>query len=153
MTPLGQYYVRQAGGGGGGRGDSGIGPIYSVPPFVQRGHGIGSFLRGLWRTVRPVLWSGAKSLGREALRTGGMIMTDIADNPAQTGVRDIVSKHVSESTQNIIKKLSGGGGARNRKSVSSRKPRKQKTKTARITKRKTSSKRKASKTIKRDIFS
>jgi len=62
--------LRQAGGGGGERGDSGIGPIYSVPPFVQRGHGIGSSLRGLWRTVRPVLWSGAKSLGREALRTG-----------------------------------------------------------------------------------
>jgi len=92
MTPLGQYYVHQAGGGRGG--DSGIGPIYSVPPFVQRGHGIGSFLRGLWRTVRPVLWSNAKSLGREALRTGGKIMTDIADNPAQTRIRDIVSKRV-----------------------------------------------------------
>jgi len=90
MTPLGQYYVRQAGGGGRERGDSVIGPIYSVPLFVQRGHGIGSFLRGLWRTVRPVLWSNSKSLRREALRTGGKIMTDIADNPAQTGVRDIL---------------------------------------------------------------
>jgi len=68
MTPLGQYYVRQAGGGGG-RDHSGIGPIYSVPPFLQRGHGIGSFLRGLGRTVRPVPWSSAKSLGREALHT------------------------------------------------------------------------------------
>jgi len=101
MTPLGQHYVRQAGGGG--RGDSGIGPVYSAPPFIQRGHGIGSFLRGLWRTVRPVLWSNAKSLGREALRTGGNIMSDIADNPAQTGVRDILSNHVSESALNIVK--------------------------------------------------
>ena len=81
MTPLGQYYIRQAAGGGGERG---IGPVYSVSPFVQRGHGIGSFLRGLWRTVKPVLWSGAKSLGREALRTGGNIMTVIAVNPGQT---------------------------------------------------------------------
>jgi len=101
MTPLGQYYIRQAGGGGGGGGDSGIGPIYSVPPFVQRGHGIGSFPRGLWKTVRPVLWSSAKSLGREALRTGGKIMTDIAENPSQTD--DMLAKHVSDSTQNIIK--------------------------------------------------
>jgi len=145
MTPLGHYYVRQAGGE---RGDSGIGPIYSVQPFVQRGHGIGSFLQGLWRTVRPVLWSGIKYLGREAFRTGGKIITDIADNPAQIGVRDILSKHVSESTQNIIKNLRGGGsGARKRKRASSHKPRKEKVKRARITKRKTS------KTIKRDIFS
>jgi len=87
MTQLGQYYIRQAGGsGGGGRGsDSGIDPIYSVPPFIHRGHGIGSFLRGLWRTLRPVLWSSAKSLVRKALRTDGKIMTEIADDPSQTG--------------------------------------------------------------------
>ena len=144
--------MRQAGGVRGG--DSGIGPIYSVPPFVQRGHGIGSFLRGIWRTVRPVIWSNVKSLGRKALHTGGKIMTNIVDNLAQTRVRDIVSKHVSESAQNIINKLRGGGGLRKRKRASSRKLLKQKTKRARITKRKSfSSKRKASKTIKRDIFS
>ena len=134
-------------GGGGGRGTSGIGPIYSVRPFVQREHGIGSFLQTLWRTVRPVLWSNAKSPGREALRTGGKIMADIADNPSQTDARDILSKHVSESTLYIIKKLRGSGsGARKRKRSSSPKTRKQKNKRARITKRKASSK-----TIKRDI--
>jgi len=98
------------------------GPIYSVPPFFQREHGIGSFLRGLWRIVRPVLWSGAKSLGREALRTGGKIMADITDNPTRTDDRDILSKHLSETAQNIIKKLrGGGGGARKGKKTSSRK--------------------------------
>jgi len=97
MTSLGEYYIRQAGVGGGGRG---IGPLYSVSPFVQRGHGIGRFLRGVWRNVKPVLWSGAKSLGREALRTGGNIMTEKAANPRQTN--DILSKHATESTQNII---------------------------------------------------
>jgi len=30
-------------------------------------------------------------------------MADIADNPSQSDVRDILSKHVSESTQIIIK--------------------------------------------------
>ena len=145
MTPLGQYYIRQAGssGGGGGRVHSGIGHIYSVPPVIQRGHGIGSFLRGLWRNVRPVLWSSAKSVGREALRTGAKVMTDIAANPGQTG--DILSKHASETTQYIITKLRGGG--RKRKRASTLKPRKQKNKRTRITKRK------VSKTIKRDIFS
>jgi hypothetical protein len=122
MNPLLKYYVSQAGRGSG-RGDSGIGPIYGIPPFVQRGHGIGSLLNGLFRTVRPILWSGAKSverqtfkaLGREALRTGGKILQDIAENP-QVSSHDIISKHVSESTQNIVKKLRGAGrGTRKRK--------------------------------------
>jgi len=151
MTPLGQYYIRQAGGGRGS--DSGIGPIYSVPPFIQRGHGIGSFLRGLWRTVQPVLWSSAKSLGRKALRRGGKIMTEIADNPSQT--RHILSQHAMETTQDIIKELRGG--SRKRKRAASRKPprKHRKAKRAKITKRKSSSskKRKVPKTIKRDIFS
>jgi hypothetical protein len=93
--------------------------------------------------VRPVLWSNAKSLGREALRTGGKITTDIADKPAQTVVHEILWKHVSESTQNIINKLRGGGGVHKKKRAFSRKPLKQKTMRAKITKRK-SSKRKTS---------
>jgi len=65
MTPLAQYYVRQAsGGGGGGRGDS--------------GH---SFSAGTVSAVFSAdyggpcdLYSGAvPSLDREALRTGGKI--------------------------------------------------------------------------------
>ena len=83
-----------SGGSGGGRG---IVPVYSVSPFVDRGHGIGSFLRVLWRTVRPVLWSGAKFLGREAMRTGGNIMTEIAANPGQTG--DILSKRDGDNAE------------------------------------------------------
>jgi hypothetical protein len=106
MTPLGQYYIRQAGDGGfrgrGGR-DAGIGPIYSIPPFIQRGHDIGSIFGRLYRVVRPLISSGAKSLGREALRTGAKIMTDIADDP-HTSVRDFVSKHLSETEQNLLRK-------------------------------------------------
>jgi len=114
MNPLVVYYRKQAG-----RGREDIGPIYSIPPFVQRGHGIGSVLAGLFRTLRPVLWTGAKSmgketltaLGREALRTGCKILTDIAENP-QTETKDIISKHVTDSSQNIIKNLRGGGRKR-----------------------------------------
>jgi len=102
--PLVQYYRRQAG-----RGRKDIGSIYSTPPFVQRGHGLGRVLSGLFRTLRPICWSGAKSmgkgtlkaLGREALRIGGMILTDIAENP-QAETKDIISRHVSDSTQKII---------------------------------------------------
>ena len=128
-----------------GRGGCGIGPVYSVSPFVQRGHGIGRFLRGLWRIVRPVLWSGAKPLGREALRTGGNIMTEIAANPGQTG--DILSKHATETTQIIIKKLRGGGRKRKRASSHNHKA-----KRVKIAKRKSTKGKAPPTTIKRDIL-
>ena len=102
MNPLTRYYIHQAGGGGGSGG--GVGPIYSVPPVVQRGHGLGRLLGGLIRTIRPLFFSGlrtaGKALGREALRTGGKILTDIADNP-ETGIKEIISKHVQSTVQNL----------------------------------------------------
>jgi len=42
-----------------------------------------------------------KALGREALRTGGMTLTYIAENP-QKETKDIISRHVFDSTHNII---------------------------------------------------
>ena len=100
--------------------------------------------------VRPILWSSVKSLARETLRTGGNIMTEITANPGQTG--DILSKHATETTQNIIKNCAVVVVAREREHLpanrASIRPR------PKIAKRKSSSKRKApSKTIKRDIFS
>ena len=73
MDPLVRYYVHQAGRGYAG---NGIGPIYSNPPFLQRDHGIGSKMGGLWRSfVRPLFWHGAKTVGSEALATGRNILT------------------------------------------------------------------------------
>jgi hypothetical protein len=46
---------------------------------MQRGNGIGSFLRGLFRFVKPLLYSGAKAIGKEALKTGSYILTDILE--------------------------------------------------------------------------
>ena len=123
-------------------GHSGIGPIYSVPPFVQRCHGIGSFLSGMFRLVRPVLWGGIKAEGRETLRTGGKIFPDLAYNTSSdVKPRYIIAKHVRDSAQNLIQKLQGRG----RKRAAALKSRglspKKKAKT------------KAAKTTKRDIFS
>ena len=55
--------------------------------------------------VRPIFFIGAKTVGRETLRTGGKILSDMADNSAGTPARDIVSKHARE----LIGKLKGGG--------------------------------------------
>ena len=58
-----------------------------------------------------------KALGREALRTGGKILTDIADNP-QTGYKEIISKHVQNTIQNLGSKMTGRGCKRKRQSKS-----------------------------------
>jgi hypothetical protein len=129
MKPLVSYYMQQAGRGRSGYG--GIGPIYTSTPFVQRGHGIGSFLGGLFRYVKPILWSGAKdigretlkALGRESLRTGGRILTDMADRSPGVSSHDIITKHIGETTQNLIGKLRGKG--RKRKSSATPKRKKQ----------------------------
>jgi len=52
-------------------------------------------------------------VGRETLRRGGKILSDIAENMSpELSPKDIVSKHVTESVQNIIVNLRGGGRKR-----------------------------------------
>ncbi len=46
---------------------------------VQRGHGFGSFLSGLFQSALPMLKSGATVLGKQALRTGWQIANDVVD--------------------------------------------------------------------------
>ena len=92
---------------------SGLGPIYSAPPFVQRGHGIGSFLSGVFRLVLPVLWSGVKTIGRETLRNGRKFLSYLADITAgDVKPRHIIAKHVGDSAHALIQKLRGRGRKR-----------------------------------------
>ena len=54
-------------------------------------------------------------MGRETLRTGGKILTDIAENKSpELSPKDIGSKHVTESVQNLIGNMRGGGRRRDR---------------------------------------
>jgi hypothetical protein len=106
MNPLVRYYVNQVGRGG----YAGIGPIYAVQPFVQRGHGLGNILGNIWRFVKPLLWSSAKTVGQESLRTGRRILSDTANKTPDVSAGDIISNHVSEATQKLVRKLRGGGG-------------------------------------------
>jgi len=113
MHPLEVYYLSQAGRG---LTTPGIGPVYSATLYLQQGHGIGNFFGNIFRWVRPLLWSGPKAVGRETLRTGGKTLTDIAErNHTDTMTAgDIVSKHATESAQNLNSKLHGRGRNRAR---------------------------------------
>jgi hypothetical protein len=111
MNPLTKYYIHLAGGGGGG-GD--IGPIYSVPPKCTERTWNRRYFWQLFKTLKPLFFSGlktavaAKALGREALRTGSRILTDISDN-SQAGYRDIILKHVQDTFQNLGARMMGKG--------------------------------------------
>lgn len=72
MAQYVEHYEAQLGGGG-------METFYRGAPY-QRGHGIGSFLGGLFRKVLPLLTSGAKAVGREVLRTGVNVMSDMDSN-------------------------------------------------------------------------
>ena len=49
-------------------------------------------------------------MGRETLRTAGKILTDITENKSpELRPKDIVSKHVTESVQDLIGNVRGGG--------------------------------------------
>ena len=73
-----------------------IGSVYAAPLNLQRVHSIGNFFGSLFRCVRLLVWRGAKGVGRETLRIGGKILTDIAENKSpEVSPKDIVSKHMT----------------------------------------------------------
>jgi hypothetical protein len=62
------YYAEQAGSG----------MPYYAGRSNQRGHGLGSIFGGLFRAALPLIRRSAIAVGKQALRTGGEIMTDIS---------------------------------------------------------------------------
>ena len=106
MDQYTRYYVNQSGGG------SGIGPVYRASFRVQRSNGLGSFFRGLFRFVKPLLYSGAKAVGKEALKTGSNIITDILNKEPEQPVGNIFKNHFEEAKDNLqekIKNMTGSG--------------------------------------------
>lgn len=88
-----QYYNEQVG--------SGLAVFRGAT--TQRGHGIGSLLGGLVKGALPLLASGAKTFGKELLRTGVDVAGDVL------GEKDFKSsavKNFKEAGSNLLGKLS-----------------------------------------------
>jgi len=109
-----KYYINQAG--------NGISNYFSGSNFQRgygslKGHGLGGFLGGLFRTILPFLKSGAAAVGREALRTGSHILADAASGEVPLAAS--VQNHTKEATSNLMQKLnaklSGTGIKRKRR--------------------------------------
>lgn len=84
---------------GGSRG-GGIPRVFIGSPY-QRGHGIGSFLGGLFRKILPYLSRGARVVGKEALRAGLNVMEDVENN---TPIKEALKTRLKESGGNLKRK-------------------------------------------------
>ena len=98
------YYVNQSGSG--------------LPVFQgargQLGHGLGSILSGFFRSAMPVIKSGLAAFGKQALRTGAQIASDMLEgqsfsDSARKRVGDTIKQYVSTASDQ-----SGSGRRRRR---------------------------------------
>ena len=106
-----QYYVNQSG--------SGIPVFYSA--LGQRGHGLGSKISGFFRRAFPFIFSGAKALGRQALKTGVNIANDVIDGKS---LKESAGAHIPDGIKSFVSSNFGQSGSGKRKKRTS----KQKTK-------------------------
>ena len=81
----------------------------------QRGHGDGSFLGGMFRTIAPVIKSGIKAVGSEALKTGVGFLRDMADGTmdpkvaANARMRQFTESLKRRADDKMSRVLNGGG--------------------------------------------
>jgi hypothetical protein len=90
--PYTLYYLRQAEG----RDHAG-----SFQGASQKGDGLGSFLGGLFRRIFPLLKSGAKAVGTEALTSGIHLLRDVITGKS---LKDSVRDRVTEAGHNLTAK-------------------------------------------------
>lgn len=126
------YYDNQAGGG--------IDQVFIGSPY-QRGNGIGSFLSGLFRRALPILSSGARAVGKEALRAGVGILSDLSQSmPFNESVRmrsrDVTNNLKRKVDEKIDTLMSGAGYKRARRLPAPHLSLKQRGKKSRVSRRK-----------------
>jgi len=78
----------------------GIPRVYVGAPY-QRGHGIGSFLGGLFRKVLPFLHRGARAVSKEALRAGINVIEDVEND---VPLKEALKSRFKESRTNLKRK-------------------------------------------------
>ena len=114
-----EYYLNQAGRGY---------PVYAGTRY-QRGHGLGSIIGSLFKSAVPLLKRGAKTLGREALKTGLNLTSDVMEGQ---NVKQAVKSRLKSTGQNLLQKAMdtvGPPGQRSIKRAAKRKkPRRRQTK-------------------------
>ena len=86
------YYLSQA------ANQSGAGFV-GMP--YQRGSGLGSFFRGVFRALMPIVKSAGKSIGKQALSTGADMASD---NVAGNSIKRVVKRHGRKGAESLLRK-------------------------------------------------
>ena len=130
MSHYTAYYNDQVGGR--------ISKVYIGNP-TQRGHGIGSFLGGLYRAVLPLFKSGVKAIGKETLRSGCNVLDNVTNR--NITIRDELKNRGNETADNLkrkaierIYKMMTGSGYKKRRTTKKRQSRKKRVTVKRLKK-------------------
>lgn len=102
---------------GSGLGD--IGPVFKRN-YYQQGNGLSSVFSGLLKLISPYLISGAKAVGKEALKGSANILSNLDSQPFS----ELVKGQAKKSFQNLMDKAeqkmnSSGKGIKRRRRVTS----------------------------------
>ncbi len=95
--PYTQYYHLQAG--------KGSIPFFQGADF-QHGHGIGSIFSSLFRAALPLLKSGAKYFGKQAINTGANIVGDVIWD--RKNIKESAKSRLKETGKKILADASEG---------------------------------------------
>lgn len=95
------YYSGQLGGG-----LSHIGPLYATPRVLQHGRGVGSFFASLFRTLKPLLFSGVNAIKNQAVDTSKAILNDFGHKPLRNILEEQGKHALNNLSEKAIKKLS-----------------------------------------------
>lgn len=95
------YYSGQLGGG-----LSHIGPLYATPRVLQHGRGVGSFFASLFRTIKPLLFSGVNAIKNQALDTSKAILSDFGRKPLRNILEEQGKHALNNLSEKVIKKIS-----------------------------------------------
>lgn len=125
LLALTQYYQDQAGGN--------LNPYHSVGAIDLRGHGIGSFLGGLYRMVLPLIRSPtSKHVGKLFVNSAADVLDDFSADPSISSLRSSLKRRsmsaASSAAKEIAKNMRGGGltlartGVKARRKRSKRRP-------------------------------
>lgn len=89
--------------------------VYRGSPF-QRGHGVGSFLKGLFRGAVPLLKRGAQIIGKEFLQSGANFVGDLEQNiPARDAFKDRFKEAKTNIKRKALESLLRGDGYKSKK--------------------------------------
>lgn len=98
MNAYERYYLSQAG--------SGVSQVFTGSSH-QKGHGVASFLKGIFRGIFPFLASAGKSVAGEAANAGVNILSDVASGT--TPFSESVKRHVTAAGNQLANKLKRKG--------------------------------------------